>query len=325
MPNAVGIIPNPQSGKDARRIVADATVMNNHDKVGIVRRTLRALAKFGVGKALIMPDEFGIGLRAMDSYGIDIEILDMEISGAAEDSRRAARMMDGQVACIVTIGGDGTNRAVAGGCGETPLVPISTGTNNVFPTHVDGTIAGMAASALALGLVEPSEVCWRSKRILVSVEGLQDLALVDAAVTSEPFAGARAIWNIDTVKFLLAAQAQPYNLGLSSVAGILDPTGRQDPWGVFVELDKSGLPLLAPLAPGLLQQAKVKGWQRVPLGFRWAWLASHSGTVALDGERELAFVPGQRILLQLDRMGPLVVDPFLTVLKMAASGRMSFS
>lgn len=35
--------------------------------------------------------------------------------------------------CIVTLGGDGTNRAVAKESGAIPLVPISTGTNNVFP------------------------------------------------------------------------------------------------------------------------------------------------------------------------------------------------
>ncbi len=322
MPNAVGIIPNPQSGKDVRRVAADATVMNNHDKVGVVRRVLRALAAFGVRRALIMPDEFGIGLRAADSYGIDIEILDMDIEGSAKDSTRAAQIMTGEVACIVTVGGDGTNRAVAAGCGETPLLPISTGTNNVFPSQVDGTIAGMAASALALELVELDEVCWRSKRIGVSVDGSYDIALVDAAVTTEPFVGAKAIWSMESVRFLLAAQAQPFNLGLSSAAGILSPVGREEPHGVFVEFGGKGPSLLVPLAPGLLQRATVKAWQRVPLGFRWTWRAARPGTIALDGERHIDFLKGQQISFYLDNLGPLVVDPYLTVRKVAASGKM---
>lgn len=322
MPNAVGIIPNPQSGKDARRIVADATVMNNHDKVGIVRRILRALGRFGVSKVFIMPDEFGIGLRATDSYTVDVEILDMEIEGSASDSRRAAQIMKGLVACIITIGGDGTNRAVAAACDDTPILPISTGTNNVFPIHIDGTIAGIAASGLALALVDRSEVCWHAKRIVTAIDGSRDIALVDAAVTSEPFTGARAIWNVGTVRFILATLAQPYNLGLSSLPGILSPVGRQDPWGIFVELGTPGQTVLAPLAPGLLQPTSVKAWQRVPLGFKWSWLATHPGTVALDGEREMTFLPGQRISFELDPNGPWVVDPFLTVTLMASSGRM---
>ena len=39
---------------------------------------------------------------------------------------------------IVTLGGDGTNRVVAKGCGNVPITPISTGTNNVFPKVVEG-------------------------------------------------------------------------------------------------------------------------------------------------------------------------------------------
>jgi len=42
---------------------------------------------------------------------------------------------------------------VAQGCGTVPLVPISTGTNNVFPTMIDGTIAGLAAGLFATGAV----------------------------------------------------------------------------------------------------------------------------------------------------------------------------
>jgi predicted polyphosphate/ATP-dependent NAD kinase len=51
-----------------------------------------------------------------------------------------------QVGAIVTLGGDGTNLAVSAACSDVPLVAISTGTNNVFPTMIDGTIAGIAAA-----------------------------------------------------------------------------------------------------------------------------------------------------------------------------------
>ena len=44
-------------------------------------------------------------------------------------------MKELNVSCIVTLGGDGTNRVVAKGCGSVPILPISTGTNNVFPKN----------------------------------------------------------------------------------------------------------------------------------------------------------------------------------------------
>ena len=50
------------------------------------------------------------------------------------------------VKCIITLGGDGTNRAVAKGCGDTPIIPVSSGTNNVFPS-----MAPDAVTVITLG------------------------------------------------------------------------------------------------------------------------------------------------------------------------------
>ena len=64
----------------------------------------------------------------------------MNIEGNQKDSTRASEILDNMgVACIITLGGDGTNRVVAKACKETPLLPISTGTNNVFPFMIEGT------------------------------------------------------------------------------------------------------------------------------------------------------------------------------------------
>ena len=52
----VGIIANPASGKDIRRLVAYGTVFDNQEKVNIVRRILLALDALGVGRVLAMPD-----------------------------------------------------------------------------------------------------------------------------------------------------------------------------------------------------------------------------------------------------------------------------
>ena len=306
---SVGIIANPHSGKDARRIVADATTVGNHDKVGIVRRIFRVLARFGIERVVMMPDEFGIGPRAQERVPIHLDLLDIPITGSDADSILAARLMAPQVSCLITIGGDGTNRAVALGTTAVPLIPVSTGTNNVFPNHLDGTIVGLAAAGLALGAVRASEVCRRAKVITVELDGEEiDLALVDAAVTTEPFVGVRAIWQSQILRYLLLTQAQPYSLGLSSIGGLLEPVDRFDAAGLAVMLGEPGRTLLAPLAPGLLEPVSVREWQKVPIGFRHEEVARVAGTIALDGERTREYLPGQRVGLALSDRGPLVVS-----------------
>jgi predicted polyphosphate/ATP-dependent NAD kinase len=89
----------------------------------------------------------------MEDIDVSVEarLLDMQLQGTADDSQQAAEIMAGLgVACIITLGGDGTNRIVAKACGDTALLPISTGTNNVFPYVIEGTLAGLAAGILAI-------------------------------------------------------------------------------------------------------------------------------------------------------------------------------
>ena len=62
----VGIIANPASGRDIRRLVAHGSVFDNAEKVNIVRRILLALNKLDIDKVYIMPDSFGIGHEALN-------------------------------------------------------------------------------------------------------------------------------------------------------------------------------------------------------------------------------------------------------------------
>jgi len=57
----------------------------------------------------------------------------MRLHGDWTDTYRAAEYMKNRVDTIVVIGGDGTNRILAKAGIEAPVMPISTGTNNVFP------------------------------------------------------------------------------------------------------------------------------------------------------------------------------------------------
>ena len=149
----VGIIANPASGKDIRRLVAHGSVFDNQEKVNIVRRVFLGLQATGVEEVIFMPDYFGIGARAVNGLKLTLKTstLQMSLRGTQEDSTEAAvRLQEMRVGCIITLGGDGTNRAVAKGCGKIPLLPISMGTNNVFPYMIEGSIAGLAAGIAKL-------------------------------------------------------------------------------------------------------------------------------------------------------------------------------
>jgi len=110
--NSVSIIANPSSGKDIRRLVSQATVVGNNEKVSIVRRLLLAMHAFGSHRVEIMPDPFGIGLRALDGLRNQSElvkatsVIEMPIEHTADDSLRATRYLrDAGVGCIVVLGG----------------------------------------------------------------------------------------------------------------------------------------------------------------------------------------------------------------------------
>ena len=68
---SIGIIANPASGKDIRRIVAHGSTFDNHEKINIVRRVLLAASDLGVERVHFMPDLFGIVPRAAD--GIELK------------------------------------------------------------------------------------------------------------------------------------------------------------------------------------------------------------------------------------------------------------
>ena len=196
---SVGIIANPAAGKDIRRLVAQGRFVPNQEKVNILKRILAGLDAVGVERVVMMPDMARLGNGAMDGgkYSLGVEFVDMTVFNAERDSVRAAGAMSEMgVGSIITLGGDGTNQAVAKGCGDVPLVPVSTGTNNVFPVMAEGTLAGLAAGLVAQGLVDSQETTTRSKRMEVYLDGeLRDIALVDVAISRERFVGARAIWG----------------------------------------------------------------------------------------------------------------------------------
>lgn len=307
----VGIIPNPASGKDIRRLVALGLTVDNNEKVNIVRRVLLGLQSAGVDEVVIMPDYFAIGRKALEKSHVDLKTtyLEMRVRGSQQDSSDAARLMaEMGVGCIVTLGGDGTNRAVSKGCGDVPLVPISTGTNNVFPYMIEGTLAGLAAGVVARKLSPLGDVAKRTKRLEILRDGeMIDLALIDVVVSDDIFIGSRAIWDVTKVRTIILSRSEPSNIGLSSVGGNLFCAGLDEYHGVHLEVGDGKMHVTAPIAPGLIDQVGIRGYRLLKIGDTVE--VNHAPCMlSLDGEREVEVEPDMQVSVRLSDQGPVVVD-----------------
>ena len=324
----VGIIANPASGKDIRRLVAHGSVFDNDEKVSIVKRVILGLEAVGVEQIWIMPDRYGIGLKALDGLKLTIAagLLDMPVRFNQDDSRIAAGLMAERGArCLVTLGGDGTNRMVAKACGDVPLMPISTGTNNVFPMMIEATTAGLAAGLVACGKADgavthaPRIDIYRLPAVPAS-EGRDgqnrapnghpdDIALIDAVVYDDRFIASRAIWDGSKIKDVILTRAEPGNIGLSSIGAHLLAGAYPAGHGVYLRLDAEGRPVRAPIAPGLLQTVRVAEHRLLAPGDEITIQHERPCVLALDGEREIELRAGAAALLRLNARGPHVVDP----------------
>jgi predicted polyphosphate/ATP-dependent NAD kinase len=314
---SVGIVANPASGRDVRRLVTGASVFGNADKAGMVLRALHGLKAGGVTRALMMPAADGLGatlnrhLASQSGGTAELEVLAMPLDGTAGDTTRAVRqMVAAGVSALLVLGGDGTHRVVAKACGDVPICALSTGTNNAFPEMREATVAGLATGLIASGRVAGDDALVREGALRVERDGAEpDLALVDVTVTSSPFVGARALWTAEGLTEIVVAFAEPGAVGLSSIAGLLDPVARGAGEGVHVRLAADGEPALwlaVPLAPGLVTTVGVAEHRRLARG-DVVELMPGRGAIALDGEREIERAHGERIAVRLVP-GPLRID-----------------
>ena len=333
----VGIIANPAASKDIRRLVAQGRVVPDWEKVNIVRRALLGLQSVGVDRVLAMPDSSHLVRRAADDPHLSIEVESLQMTALFNEGdtvRAAAAMAEQGVDCVITLGGDGTNRAVAKGSCDIPMVAISTGTNNVFPVMVEGTTAGMAAGLVASGAVPLEEAAVRSKTIAVIVDGEdRDIALVDVALSKERFVATRAIWDMNTIYEVFLTRAEPSSIGLSSIGARLEVVSMTDGGGLHYRISEGGIAadgtvpeksdgrlyVRAPIAPGSVPVVGIESWQRLADGQRVAVERRHS-TVALDGERSFSVNPDNLLEIEVRRDGPPVVNVDATMRHAAASG-----
>jgi predicted polyphosphate/ATP-dependent NAD kinase len=315
----VGVVANPLSGRDIRRLVTQASVFPTAEKASMIQRMLAAFHAVGVHRVLLSTDLGGISAAVYRAIGQhrsqgpawpEVEFLDGQpIRQTAQDTVDAVRRMVAEGArVIVCLGGDGTARVAATAIGDAALLPLSTGTNNVFPVVREATIAGLAAGLVATGAVPEQIATSRAKVLEARVGGRAETALVDVAVSTERHVGARAVWDPATLTQLFCAFAEPDAIGLSSILGQLSPAGRHEPHGVAARI-AAGAPrqVLAPIAPGLVAPVGVAGIERMRPGAVYP-VDAPAGVIAVDGERELTFGAGDRPTVRLRTDGPRCVD-----------------
>jgi predicted polyphosphate/ATP-dependent NAD kinase len=315
----VGVVANPLSGRDIRRLVTQASVFPTAEKASMIQRMLTAFQAVGVDRVLLSTDLGGISAAVLRAIGQrrsqgaalpEVEFLDgRPIRQTAQDTVDAVRrMVAADARVVVCLGGDGTARVTASAVGDVPMLALSTGTNNVFPAVREATIAGLAAGLVATGQVDQEAATTRAKLLEVRVGDRAETALVDVAVSTERHVGARAVWDPATVTQLFCAFAQPDAIGLSSILGQLCPVGRYEPHGVTARITPDAArQVLAPIAPGLVILFGVREVARMEPGAEHR-VEAGAGVIAVDGERELTFSPGQDVTVRLRADGPRCVD-----------------
>lgn len=320
----VGIVANPASGKDIRRLVARASVFDNQEKQAIVKRALAGIFSVPGSDSLqirYLNDGHGIVRTALESLAPCLQqrhcaIVDAHTASAADTTAAARALQDLNVSVVLTLGGDGTNRAFALGWQAAPLIPVSTGTNNVFPLLVEATVAGAAAGLIASGAVAASEVATQQKIIVVDIEDeAPDLALIDAVMVAERFIGARALLAPEQLRVAVLTRADPAAVGVTAIGGLIHPVGRDEDAGLQIDFGE-GSSVLAPFAPGLYQQIGITNHHKLAL--EESVVVKGPGILAFDGERERVLRSGQRATLTISRSGPLLLDIQAT-LHLAAS------
>ncbi|WP_306057128.1 NAD(+)/NADH kinase [Natronococcus wangiae] len=314
----VGLIGNPAAGRDVRRLTGGASVVDNYAKRRVAECVLAGLtAVTDPPDVRVMPDRAGIAEHARDESpeAVDVTVLEMPAEGSADDTRRAAARFreDDDVAAVVVLGGDGTTRDVACEIGDVPIVAVSTGTNNVVPSAVDGTVAGVAAALVATGAAAPNEAIARHGMVEARAEtatGERRLsALAAAELSSRSFVGTRALLDPGDLRGGVVSRAHPGDVGLAAVAGAVENVAPDDPGGIALRLaDPAGASrtVRAVLAPGVTAPVGIASIERLewndPVRFDVA-----DGVVGADGERELELTDAT-VEMRVIPDGPRLVD-----------------
>ncbi|MEM9622034.1 MAG: NAD(+)/NADH kinase [Pseudomonadota bacterium] len=310
----LGLVVNPMSGRDVRRLAARATNMTHEAKRDIVARVAAGAEAMGVTDIYITREPFRIASMALEHMGLKarVHIVEHPLANDASDTHQTvAAFAAAGCQTFVSLGGDGTNRAIVRKCPDVDLVPLSTGTNNVFPVLVEPTVAGMVAGLNATGrLPDDTQVKQRVKVLRVQMPGTTsdktDVGLIDAVLLRNDHVGNLLPFDADKISQILLTRAEPDSIGMSPIGGLLHPVYADDDFGLLVQVQPDAPGLLAPLSPGLFKPVHVS--QVSEIGFDIAVPFRGPGVIALDGDRDLRLRKGEHATVTVRRDGPRVID-----------------
>jgi hypothetical protein len=305
----LAICVNPMSGRDVRRLAARASNMTHEAKRDIVARVAAGADAVGVTDIYVTREPFRIASLALEYMELKarVHILDHPIANDATDTARQVHaFLAAGCDTIVSLGGDGTNRAIVRTASDINLVALSTGTNNVFPQLLEPTIGGMVAGFVAAGRLPHERLARRAKVIRIRMSnGAADVGLIDAALLKNDFVGNFLPFDAARLVRILLTRAEPDSVGMSPIGGFLDPVGAADDCGLLVEMG-SGRSFLAPLSPGLFRQVSVGAHARIPL--QTPVVFHGPAVLALDGDRDHKLEVGDTATLSIVRDGPWLFD-----------------
>ncbi|ELZ72998.1 ATP-NAD kinase [Haloferax sp. Atlit-10N] len=332
MTTTIGLVVNPAAGRDIRRLTGGASVSNNYAKRRTAGCVLAGLTLVDDVEVLVMPDSTGLADRIVDDAPDDlgVEFVDMTVTASGRDSRAAAAHFADHADAVVVLGGDGTTRDVAQTIGDVPVVSISTGTNNVVPTPVDGTVAGAAAGLVGSGAVPTAEATTRHGTIEVDVVRSEETTVIRGLATvgvlDRPFVGTRAILDPSDIVGGVVSRSSPAEIGLSGIAGGLVTHRPDDPGGVGFRLARAGeneatapTTVRAITVPGTLSTVDVAEHRVLDDREDYAFEVDR-GVISVDGEREHEVRDGT-VRLRPVSDGPRLVDVESVLERAADEGR----
>ncbi len=314
---AVAICVNPMSGRDVRRLAARATNMTHEAKRDIVARVAAGADALGATDIFVTREPFRIASAALEHMSLKarVHVLTPPIRNTAADTETAVRaFLDAGCRTFVSLGGDGTNRAIVRAlgqrAGEVHLIPLSTGTNNVFPVLAEPTIAGMVAALQAAGTLDEPTLKRRAKVLHVAGTGRHDrpvcdVGLIDGVLLRNDHVGNLLPFDARRIDRVLLTRAEPDAVGMSPIGGLLEVVDAADDAGLLVQMGE-GVRFAAPLSPGLFREVSVASVTRV--AFDVAVPFPGEGVLALDGDRDHKIPRGNALHLTIRRDGPWLLD-----------------
>ncbi len=308
----IGIIANPSSGHDVRRLVSRAKTVTQLEKINLLRRVICGLLSMGNFRILYMPERLYMiqqALEKCEQLSIDARPVPIRAEGGPEDTLNATRQMVADGVClIITLGGDGTNRLVAGESSNVPILPLSTGTNNIFPEFHEGSRAGLAAGMYLRQLAEGNSspgFCLQHKCLKAAGGEWKEVALVDMALSNQKQLGGRAVWDAKKLTHVFASRATPGDSGISGLLGSIMEVDPEQPHGIYA-IAGNKKKVRGFLVAGVLEEFCFDKYERMQLNEPLNFFVQE-GILLVDGERVRQLL-NERVSISLQSDGPWVLD-----------------